>query len=355
MGIISQFYTFVDGTTSASLITAERLNNNWSALYGLVNGYIDQDNIESGLSLVISAATLPAWSAGYEGKILYAQDTLKIWIANDSQWIEFNIGSHAVNHRSGGSDEILLDTLGTPTDVTTLNASTSRHGLLPKLSNVSTEYLNGVGGWANPKIDDLTVGDDNTDGDATAARHGLLPKLSNNGAQYLDGLGGWTSPTVTVFRVSANSTSPYNTISNTTSRQTTSLTEVKIKEIRINETVYGTINLRYDFQGRDSGETITTRVKVNGVQIGADHETTNGDIDEPVTIDQTITGPHTGEFQANDLIQIYGFCDTSNILYVSNMYLEYDWSVMSIDGNTLVTPLAVTTVSALDYTNQDPT
>lgn len=43
-----------------------------------------------------------------------------------------------------------LDTLAAPTDITTLNASTSAHGLLPKLSNVSTEFLNGVGNFATP-------------------------------------------------------------------------------------------------------------------------------------------------------------------------------------------------------------
>lgn len=35
-------------------------------------------------------------------------------------------------------------------DVTTTNSSTTKHGLLPKLSNVSTEFLNGQGAWATP-------------------------------------------------------------------------------------------------------------------------------------------------------------------------------------------------------------
>ena len=57
----------------------------------------------------------------------------------------------------GGADSRLSDAR-TPTshaieshtvsDITTLNSSTSAHGLLPKLSNVATEYLNGVGGWS---------------------------------------------------------------------------------------------------------------------------------------------------------------------------------------------------------------
>jgi hypothetical protein len=45
-----------------------------------------------------------------------------------------------------------------------------------------------------PKLDDLATPDDNTDLNASTARHGLLPKLSNNSAQYLDGTGAWTTP-----------------------------------------------------------------------------------------------------------------------------------------------------------------
>lgn len=45
---------------------------------------------------------------------------------------------------------IKLDDLGTPDDNTDLNASTSRHGLLKKLSNVATEYMDGTGNWSTP-------------------------------------------------------------------------------------------------------------------------------------------------------------------------------------------------------------
>lgn len=58
--------------------------------------------------------------------------------------------AHAASHKSGGSDTIKLDELAAPTDVTTLNASTSAHGLLLKLNNLSTQFLNGQGAWATP-------------------------------------------------------------------------------------------------------------------------------------------------------------------------------------------------------------
>jgi len=58
--------------------------------------------------------------------------------------------AHATSHKSGGSDAIKLDELAAPTDVTTLDATITAHGLLKKLSNVSTEFLNGLGNWATP-------------------------------------------------------------------------------------------------------------------------------------------------------------------------------------------------------------
>jgi hypothetical protein len=58
--------------------------------------------------------------------------------------------AHASNHQAAGNDPLALDTLAAPTDVTTLNASPSAHGLLPKLSNVATHFLNGVGVFTVP-------------------------------------------------------------------------------------------------------------------------------------------------------------------------------------------------------------
>lgn len=57
---------------------------------------------------------------------------------------------HAASHKNAGVDQILLDEFGTPTDNTNLDATTSRHGLLKKLNNVSTQYLNGQGNFTTP-------------------------------------------------------------------------------------------------------------------------------------------------------------------------------------------------------------
>ena len=58
--------------------------------------------------------------------------------------------AHASTHRSGGSDSIKLDDLAAPDDNTDLNATTSAHGLLPKLGGGSTNYLRADGTWAAP-------------------------------------------------------------------------------------------------------------------------------------------------------------------------------------------------------------
>jgi hypothetical protein len=58
--------------------------------------------------------------------------------------------AHATSHKSGGTDAIALDTLAATTDITTLNSSTSAHGLLKKLSGTATQYMDGTGAWSVP-------------------------------------------------------------------------------------------------------------------------------------------------------------------------------------------------------------
>ena len=43
----------------------------------------------------------------------------------------------------------------TLSDITTNNATTSAHGLLKKLSNTATEFMNGAGNWATPSFEPL--------------------------------------------------------------------------------------------------------------------------------------------------------------------------------------------------------
>lgn len=74
-------------------------------------------------------------------------------ISGVPSWTTFSIGmlpAHASTHKSGGGDAIKLDELAATTDVTTLNASTTAHGLLRKLDGLTTTFLRGDGTWVAP-------------------------------------------------------------------------------------------------------------------------------------------------------------------------------------------------------------
>lgn len=76
------------------------------------------------------------------------------------------------------------------TDVSTANASTSAHGLLKKLSNIATNFMNGAGNWADVKDSDLATTDITTN-NASSSKHGFLLKLTNTGTKYLRDDGTW--------------------------------------------------------------------------------------------------------------------------------------------------------------------
>ena len=83
---------------------------------------------------------------------------------NDSRLTDARTPStHATSHKSGGADAIKLDELAAPTDVTTLNATTSAHGLLPKLGGGTTNFLRADGSWATaPVVIQLACSDEST-------------------------------------------------------------------------------------------------------------------------------------------------------------------------------------------------
>lgn len=88
----------------------------------------------------------------------------------------FTPSTHAATHNNAGTDVIHLDTIGSGTDIITNNASTTKHGLLPKLSNVATQYLNGTGGWTTPP----DTGEVNTYSNSSVGGIGII--LTKSGA-----------------------------------------------------------------------------------------------------------------------------------------------------------------------------
>lgn len=74
-----------------------------------------------------------------------------VCVGNDSRLSDARTPTtHATSHKSGGGDAIKLDELAAPTDITTLDATTSLHGLLPRLGGGTTNFLRADGAWAAP-------------------------------------------------------------------------------------------------------------------------------------------------------------------------------------------------------------
>jgi hypothetical protein len=88
------------------------------------------------------------WSAG----VVEVTGVVKAqqFIGDGSNLTNLPLAAHAITHQAGGADAIKLDALALPDDVAALNATTGQHGLLPKLSGVGTQFLNGLGAWAEP-------------------------------------------------------------------------------------------------------------------------------------------------------------------------------------------------------------
>jgi microcystin-dependent protein len=89
---------------------------------------------------------------------------------------------HAATHKSGGTDAIKLDELAAPTDIVTLNASTSAHGLLKKLDNNANHVMNGQGNWVTPAGGgDMAKSDYDVNGDLIVDHAHLADSVSWSG------------------------------------------------------------------------------------------------------------------------------------------------------------------------------
>ncbi len=85
---------------------------------------------------------------------------------------------HKDSHKSGEPDAIKISDLAVADNVTTLDATTSHPGLLPTLSGVATEFLNGIGEFSTP----------------AGGTTGSTITLPGSSTVYYNGLGAWTTP-----------------------------------------------------------------------------------------------------------------------------------------------------------------
>lgn len=202
-----------------------------------------------------AAKTAGNWTVIVPGATFVAlTDTPANYTTGDaSKILTVTTGENAVEFTS--STGIALDSFGTPSTGTSLNATTGRHGLLPQLGGGAVDYLRADGTWATPpgatggeantasnagttgigiyyqktgvelqfkaihstgnisvtdstgthtvnldvistgiKLDDLGTPDDNIDLNATTGHHGLLLKLTGSTSTYLNADGAWATP-----------------------------------------------------------------------------------------------------------------------------------------------------------------
>lgn len=90
-------------------------------------------------------------------KVTLDENKLNVTVKEQNLTLKSPVGlvPHSSTHKSGGSDEIKLDELGIPSDTTNLDATITRHGLLPKLPNDPNKFLNGTGVWVDIQVPEL--------------------------------------------------------------------------------------------------------------------------------------------------------------------------------------------------------
>lgn len=125
------------------------------------------------------------------GSIIYGNATPK--------WDELVLGASGRYLRSNGTD-LAYSTIQAADLPTGIDAAKIADG---SVSNAEFQYLDGVtsaiqtqlAGKAatTRKLDDFGSPDDNTDLNASTSAHGLCPKLDNDVTHFLNGQGGWTA------------------------------------------------------------------------------------------------------------------------------------------------------------------
>jgi hypothetical protein len=116
------------GGTPASSVVAETAFGQASAV-GTGTDYARNDHTHGSPSLGTSGTTA---CAGNDARLSDARTPT----------------AHATSHKSGGSDAIKLDELAEPTDITTLNADTTKHGLMQKYPGGTSTFLRADGTFA---------------------------------------------------------------------------------------------------------------------------------------------------------------------------------------------------------------
>jgi len=137
-----------------------------------------------------------------------AQTTLTVGITDTAPTIDVASAAgfpSTGDYRIRIGNEYMLVTGGQGTTTWTVKRAVEDASRFPAAAHIAGDAVKhvmtaaGIGqvisdSVAATKLDALATPDDTTDLDATSTEHGLLPKLSGNASDYLDGSGAWSTP-----------------------------------------------------------------------------------------------------------------------------------------------------------------
>jgi len=132
----------------------------------------------------------------YEGKVGVELQFKGVRAGSSKATVTDTTGTHTISVDIN-STGILLDSLGTPSTGTSLNATTGIHGLLPVGDGDTTHYLAGDINWISTTgivLDSLATPTTGTALNSSTGRHGLLIALDGSTGNYLRGDGSWQTP-----------------------------------------------------------------------------------------------------------------------------------------------------------------
>lgn len=168
-------------------------------------------------------------------------------------------------------------------DVTTLNVTSTKHGLAPKSGGSATTFLNGAAtpAYAAVKDSDLSTSDITTN-DVSTSKHGFVPKATGLTTQFLNANAAYSASGQIPFPASQNASSDVNTLddyeegswtpviggSGGTSGQT--YTTQTGHYVKIGKLVFAAFAAVLSAKG-----TITTNVQIQGLPFASDSSLTN--------------------------------------------------------------------------------
>ncbi len=117
-------------------------------------------------------------------------------MATDSGTIDFTYDDGAGTLTAVVKAASITEAMQVLADNTTQDATSTKHGYVPKTPAAATQFLNGAAtaAYAQVKDSDLSISDIVTN-DVSTSTHGFAPKAPNDATQFLNGVGAYAVPT----------------------------------------------------------------------------------------------------------------------------------------------------------------